>query len=203
MVAIIDYGVGNLSSISNMFKKVGVPALVTSEVDVILKANKLLLPGVGAFDNGMAHLNKSGLRLAIEKRVLEDKVPVLGICLGMQMLTKGSEEGKHPGLGWVDAETIKFKDQEIHLKIPHMGWNNVYFRDTSTLFKDLDPTDSRFYFVHSFHVVCQTKKDILAETEYGYLFTSSIGKENIFGTQFHPEKSHRFGMKLFENFGNL
>lgn len=203
MVAIINYGVGNLSSIYNMFKKVGVPALITAEPEEILKADKILLPGVGAFDHGMERLDQSGLRPLLEQKVLKEKVPVLGICLGMQMLTKKSEEGIRSGLGWLDAETKKFTLPDTNLKIPHMGWNRVHIRKVESIFKGLDQIESRFYFVHSFHVVCQRDENILAETDYGYSFTSSFQKDNIFGTQFHPEKSHKFGMSLFKNFGDL
>lgn len=200
MVAIINYGVGNLSSIQNMFKKVGVPAVITADLEEISKAEKILLPGVGSFDHGMSKLTQSGLLPTLEKKALVERVPVLGICLGMQMLTRSSEEGTLPGLGWVDAVTKRFRTD---LKIPHMGWNTLEIKDSSSVFKDMDPTESRFYFVHSYHVVCNHEADILAQTSYGCCFTSSLNKDNIFGTQFHPEKSHKFGMKLLKNFGDL
>lgn len=203
MVAIINYGVGNLSSIYNMFKKVGIPAQITADPEEISKADKILLPGVGAFDHGMERLDQSGLRPLLEQKALREKVPVLGICLGMQMLTRKSEEGIKSGLGWLDAETKKFSIAGNNLKIPHMGWNQVHIRNSESIFKGMDQTEPRFYFVHSFHVVCQHEENVLAETDYGYAFTSSFNKDNIFGTQFHPEKSHKFGMSLLRNFGDL
>jgi len=201
MIVIVDYGVGNLGSIANMLKKVGAKALTSSDPDVLQQADKLILPGVGAFDHGMSKLNERGLVPLLNHLALEKKVPVLGLCLGMQLLTRKSEEGQLSGLGWVDAETVRFKFEaaNAHLKIPHMGWNTVEARRAHPLFTELE-AESRFYFAHSFHVVCHDEEAILAGTDYGYSFASIIGKGNIMGVQFHPEKSHKFGMKLLENF---
>jgi glutamine amidotransferase len=204
MICIIDYRVGNFGSMLNLLKKIGVKAVVSSDHDLIAKADRLILPGVGAFDNGIQNLNDLKIIPVLEKKVLDEKTPILGICLGMQLFTKKSEEGKMPGLGWVDAETVRFQfhEEKEKLKIPHMGWNTIKVKKESSLFRDPFP-EMRFYFVHSYHAVCQKGDDILTETHYGYDFTSSFQKENIIGVQFHPEKSHKFGMKLLRNFANL
>ncbi len=203
MITIINYGMGNLGSVQNMFKRIGVPSEITSEPEVIANAGKLLLPGVGAFDAAMEKIAKSGLRNILDKKVLEDKVPVLGICLGMQLLTNGSEEGILPGLGWVSAKTVKFNfPADSKLKIPHMGWNRVFVKKTSELLTDL-PDEPRFYFVHSYRVQCENEENVLAVTAYGNEFHSVIQNHNVFGAQFHPEKSHKYGMKLLANFANL
>lgn len=204
MITIVDYGMGNLSSVFNMLKKIGVPAEISSDTEVIKKAAKIILPGVGAFDNAMENINRLGLLPILNKKAKEEKIPILGICLGMQLLTLKSEEGKLKGLGWIDAETKKFDfPQPNNNKVPHMGWNIAKICQSNTIFKEMDIEESRFYFVHSYHVVCNNPDNILAKTFYGYDFTSSIYSENIYGTQFHPEKSHKFGMKLLENFAKL
>lgn len=197
MIVIVDYGMGNLGSILNIVKKVGGEAMVSSDPKVIAKAEKLILPGVGAFDQGMLNLERRGLIEVLNKKVLKENTPILGICLGLQLFTKKSEEGKSRGLGWVDAETVRFKTEG--LKIPHMGWDYIKVKKDSPLTKEL-PENPRFYFVHSYHLVCKDKKDVLATTEYGYEFVSAIQHNNIFGTQFHPEKSHKFGMVVMKNF---
>lgn len=199
MIVIVDYRMGNLGSIRNMFKKIGVAANVSSDADAIDRADKLILPGVGSFDNGMANLKEMGLEDVLTRRVVTQKVPVLGICLGMQLMTAGSEEGTLPGLGWVDARTIRFRHGDAGWKIPHMGWNVLEPKKTDSLFAGMYEYP-RFYFVHSYHVVCSDADDVLATTSYGYDFVSAFGKGNIFGVQFHPEKSHRFGMKLLKTF---
>ncbi len=204
MITILDYGVGNLGSIVNMLKKIGIKASVASDAEMLQDANKLILPGVGAFDAGMRKLRETGLIPTLNELVLEKKIPTLGLCMGMQMMTKKSTEGIEDGLGWFDAETIRFSFslEKAHLKIPHMGWNTISPRREHLLFTDFED-DVRFYFVHSYHVICHDESLSLAETEYGYSFSSIIQKENIIGAQFHPEKSHKFGMKLFENFAEL
>jgi glutamine amidotransferase len=200
IVVIIDYGMGNVNSIANMIKKVGGKSTITSDINQIGDAAKLILPGVGAFDNGMKNLKEMGLIPILNKKV-EEQAPILGICLGMQLLTKSSEEGQSPGLGWIDAEThrFNFEQNDSQLKIPHMGWNMVIPQDQVDLFRDFEDFP-RFYFVHSYHVVCKNKKEVLGVTTHGYGFTCSVRKDNIFGTQFHPEKSHRFGMQLMKNY---
>lgn len=192
---------GNLGSVQNMFRYLGVANIISADPEVILKAEKLLLPGVGAFDNAMLRLNQHGLREILNQKALIEKVPVLGICLGMQLLTRGSEEGQLPGLGFVPADTVRLPDIP-GLKVPHMGWNLVRPFTKSLLTRDL-PLDSRFYFVHSYCVQVDDPVHSVLQADYGVLFDAAIQKENIFGAQFHPEKSHKFGMQLFKNFASL
>ncbi len=201
MIVIIDYGMGNLGSIANMLKKVGAQAVISSDPAIIETAGKLILPGVGAFDNGMRNLAERGLIPVLNARVVQDKIPILGLCLGMQLFTRQSEEGQLPGLGWIEADTLRFKFDETqsNLKIPHMGWNTVQISQAHPIFEEMY-ADARFYFVHSYHVVCSDPSNTLTQSTYGYTFTSSVVKDNILGMQFHPEKSHRFGIKLFRNF---
>lgn len=204
MLTIIDYGVGNLTSIKNMLKRIGVQSIIANSREAIEDAEKLILPGVGHFSYGMEQLHKSGLIPVLNKRVLEDKVPILGICLGVQLLTKGSEEGNASGLGWIDGFTIAFDRNKLdtNQKIPHMGWSNVSNYCLSKLFTNI-PSEPRFYFVHSYHLQLNNKKDELVTANYGYQFAAGIEHENILGVQFHPEKSHKFGMKILENFVQL
>ncbi|OGC08494.1 imidazole glycerol phosphate synthase, glutamine amidotransferase subunit [candidate division WOR-1 bacterium RIFOXYA2_FULL_36_21] len=204
MIVIIDYGMGNLGSILNMLKKIGVEAQISSDLSVIAKASKFIFPGVGSFDNGMRKIKQLGLIEILEEKVLKEKSPILGICLGMQLFTKKSEEGELPGLGWIDAETVRFnlKDHDQNLKIPHMGWNQIVPQKKSLLFSEMF-SDPKFYFVHSYHLICNDISAELTKTFYGYDFVSSVQKENIYGVQFHPEKSHKFGMKLLRNFVEL
>lgn len=200
-ITIIDYGVGNLGSIQNMLKKLGVDSVCASDASSIEDATKLVLPGVGSFDAGMNQLNASGLRTALDVAVLERKLPVAGICLGMQMMTEGSEEGRVPGLGWVPAFTKHFRPVAGEpLKVPHMGWNVVNKVKASPVLDFLEG-ESRFYFVHSYHVRCRDRQDALFTTQYGSItFDAAFERGNILGFQFHPEKSHRFGMALLKGF---
>lgn len=201
MIIIVDYGVGNLGSISNMFKKIGFKAVTSSKTETLQSADKLILPGVGAFDPGMRKLHETGLVPVLNELVLEKKVPALGLCLGMQLMTRKSEEGVEAGLGWIDAETVRFKfgQENAHLKVPHMGWNTLDIQRQHPLVSDLGP-ESRFYFVHSYHVVCEDDADVVAYTDYGYPLAAVINKGNVMGAQFHPEKSHKFGMQLLKSF---
>jgi glutamine amidotransferase len=201
MIVIVDYGMGNLRSILNKLQRMDAEVVISSKVEDIEKAEELILPGVGSFAAGMDNLEKYDLMPILTKKVIEDKVPILGICLGMQLLTKRSEEGNAEGLGWIDAETKQFvfERNNIKLKIPHMGWNSIDIRRDSALLKGI-PTNSTFYFVHSYHVCCNGTNSVVATTNYGYYFVSVIEKENIFGTQFHPEKSHKNGVRLLKNF---
>lgn len=204
MIVIVNYGVGNLGSIINMLKKAGTKAIASSDPDVLQQAEKLILPGVGAFDAGMNKLNECGLVPLLNHLVLEKKVPTLGLCLGLHLMTRKSEEGQAQGLGWLDAETLRFKfsPEQPQLKVPHMGWNTIEIRRSHPLFADLDP-DARFYFVHSFYVQSHDPAAVLAETDYGGYFHSIFGKDNIMGAQFHPEKSHKYGMRLLKNFAEM
>ena len=203
MITIVNYGMGNLGSVQNMYKRIGVPSEITGDPAIIAKSTKLLLPGVGAFDAAMQKIADSGLLTVLNKKVLEEKVPTLGICLGMQLLTNSSEEGILPGLGWIPAKTVKFKfAPESKLKVPHMGWNYVFSKKESQLTSDL-PEEPRFYFVHSYFVQCENEEHVLTTTPYGSDFHSIIQRDNVYGAQFHPEKSHKYGMKLLENFANI
>jgi glutamine amidotransferase len=201
MIAIIDYNMGNIGSVANMIKHVGGTSLITNNVGDIAKAEKIILPGVGSFDTGMQNLERLGLIEILNKKVLEDKVPVLGICLGMQLLSKSSEEGVSQGLGWINAKTVLFTfDNNESLRIPHMGWNDVSTNiENLGLFKDM-PHEPRFYFDHSYYLSCENKEDIMGTSEYGYEFACAVHRDNIYGVQFHPEKSHKYGMRIFENF---
>jgi glutamine amidotransferase len=200
MITIIDYKTGNLGSIQNILKRIGEDSVVTSDYDEIARATKLILPGVGAFDTGMRNLTSLNLIDILNKKVIEEKIPVLGICLGMQLLSKNSEEGSLPGLGWIDASTVRFKfEDSTEYKIPHMGWNFIRQHKTGKLFDNMYP-DSRFYFVHSYFFRANDPEDVLTSTTYEIEFTSAIERGNILGVQFHPEKSHKFGMKLLKNF---
>ena len=201
MLTIVDYGVGNLASIKNMLKKAGYDAVISSEESVVLNADKLILPGVGAFDTCVEKLQQSGLINAINKKVLEEKVPVLGVCVGLQLLTAGSEEGQLPGLGWIKGRVVKFKQARLApgTKVPHMGWTNVTLNKQSRLFEGMYE-EPRFYFVHSYHADLENSNDALLLADYGYSFVAAIEHENIIGVQFHPEKSHKFGLKLLSNF---
>ena len=200
MIVIIDYGMGNIGSILNMMKKIGAKATISSEIVEIEQADKLILPGVGSFDNGMKNIQERGLIPVLNKKVLEDKTPILGICLGCQLITKSSEEGTLPGFGWIEARTIRFnfRDNPDNLKIPHMGWNMARPSKSDPLTDNLEG-EQRYYFVHSFHLMCDHEEDVLMKTFYGFEFASAVRKDNVVGVQFHPEKSHKFGMNLLRN----
>ena len=203
MIAIIDYGVGNLTSVLNMFKRIGADAVITNNPEIINNAYKLLLPGVGYFDSCINNFYKSGLRDLIEHKVFYEKSPILGICVGAQMMTRGSEEGKEIGLGWVNADTVRFRiDQQSKLKIPNMGWNYLIQTKISPLWHNLDE-EARFYFAHSYHFIFDNDEFVIGKAIYGYEYPVAYQKDNIFATQFHPEKSHRFGMKVLKNFADL
>lgn len=204
MIAIVDYGMGNLGSIHNMLNRIGADSVVTSDPGVIGSAGKIILPGVGAFDRAMESLRGLGLLPVLREKVLGERTPFLGICLGMQLLSRRSEEGTLPGLGWIDAEVVRFRWDDGHagLKVPHMGWNTIEVRTPSPLLHDMYPTP-RFYFVHSYHVRCADEGCVLATARYGITFHAAVVQGNIMGTQFHPEKSHKFGLKLLQNFAEM
>lgn len=199
MIVIVDYGVGNLASVLNMLRKIGAKARISGDPVDIEMADKLILPGVGSFGNGMGKLVASGLIPILEEQVFFRKKPILGICLGMQMMTRGSEESDVPGLGWIDALTYRFPDVE-NLRVPHMGWNKVQASPTSRLF-DFDCKEAeRFYFVHSYYVSTTDPVHTSGICKYGIDFAAAYEVGDIFGVQFHPEKSHLFGMDLFRKF---
>ena len=202
-IIIIDYGMGNLRSVQKKFQRVGANPIITSNLDEIAQAKKLILPGIGHFANGVNNLKESGIWEILNEKVLEQKTPILGICLGMQLMAKYSEEGNIDGLGWFDATIAKFRiENKLKYKVPHMGWNDAVLNKESFLFKDL-PKESLYYFVHSYHIKCNNPEDILTTTQYEYSFTSSIQRDNIYGTQFHPEKSHEWGEIIYKNFVNI
>jgi imidazole glycerol-phosphate synthase subunit HisH len=203
MITIINYGLGNLGSVQNMLKRIGAPCKISSDLKEIEDAEKILLPGVGAFDSAIQKIDELNLRSVLVHKAKVDKIPFLGICLGMQLLTRSSEEGILNGLDLVPAKTIKFKfDNTSNLKIPHMGWNFVKQNTPSKLTEGFT-ADHRFYFVHSYKVVCDHTTNSILKTNYGGDFDSAIQNENVYGTQFHPEKSHKYGMHLLTNFAKI
>lgn len=212
MITIIDYGAGNIKSIQNMLKKIGVSAIISNQAEKVERAEKIILPGVGHYDHGMKNLKTSGLLEVLNQKVQEEKCPILGICLGAQLLGDSSEEGVEKGLGWISMQVVKFDKSRLgeKLKVPHMGWSKISKSKSrgqekvegGDLFEELGE-DARFYFVHSYHMLPKNESDILATTTYGYEFVSAVQHKNIYGVQFHPEKSHQFGMQLLKNFANL
>jgi len=199
-IVIIDYGMGNIGSISNMLKFIGAKSIITSDKKIIENAKKVILPGVGHFDRAMQNIQQLDLQDVITYKAMEQKIPFLGICLGMQLMCNRSEEGNLDGLKFIDADVLHFHfPDNAQLKIPHMGWNTIIKNKNVPILSELE-TDSRFYFVHSYFVKCNREEDILTYTSYGGNFTSSFSTDNLIGAQFHPEKSHKFGVKLFKNF---
>lgn len=202
MIVIVDYGVGNLRSIDNMLRKVGAPSKVSGDPGEIRSADKLILPGVGNFGYGMERLRATGLVDSLDWFALEARRPVLGICLGAQILGKGSEEAEGiPGLGWIDMYCHQFP-ASMNLPVPHMAWNTIELTHDTPLIPAVED-DTRYYFVHSYYMKCARSENVLARTEYGIRYTSAVCHENIFGTQFHPEKSHRFGISMMTGFAAL
>ncbi|MFZ5875387.1 MAG: imidazole glycerol phosphate synthase subunit HisH [Nitrospirota bacterium] len=204
MIAIVDYGSGNVKAFANIYRRLGVPFLVAEKALDLRGATKVILPGVGAFDHVMRRLAASGMREALDEVVLARRLPILGVCVGMQVLANSSEEGDLPGLGWVDGAVKRFDVATLtHATyLPHMGWNDVRPMRESGLFRDLS-IDYRFYFLHSYYFQCSRTEDVIAVTDYGGPFSSAVNNGNIFGVQFHPEKSHEWGIQLLQNFANL
>ena len=204
MIGIIDYGSGNVRAFANVYKNLNLPAIIVKRPCELKNVSKVILPGVGAFDYTMKNFEDSGLRPLLDEIVLEQHVPVLGICVGMQMLARSSEEGMQPGLGWIDGEVKRFVPSSIKdsMRVPHMGWNTINSVQSNDLLLGIDP-DARFYFLHSYFFECQNREDIIAETDYGGKFASAVNYKNVYGVQFHPEKSHHWGTQLLENFARL
>jgi glutamine amidotransferase len=203
MIRIVDYGLGNILAFQNMYKRLNIEVGIARSAAELRDATKLILPGVGAFDHAMELLNESGMRATLDELVLERKMPVLGICVGMQILARSSDEGSAAGLGWIDAHVRNFATlQQPDLLLPHMGWNDVTPVEASPLFEQLQSA-ARFYFLHSFYVHCAQPTDVAAVSSYGVEFSCAVHKGNIFGVQFHPEKSHHFGSRLLQNFAEL
>lgn len=204
MITIIDYGVGNIFAFQNVYKRLDIPSKIAKNVDDLKDVERIILPGVGHFDFAMSQLNNSGMRDRLDELVIKEKKPVIGICVGMQMMARYSDEGSMDGLGWIDACVKKFDKKMIdfHTKLPHMGWNDVEPEIKHPLFKGLE-REAIFYFLHSYYFDCNNKKDSIAKSSYGIDFTCSIQHDNIYGIQFHPEKSHSYGEKLLYNFAKI
>jgi glutamine amidotransferase len=204
MICVVDYGVGNIQAFMTMFKRLGIPAIRAQRPADLDGATRLILPGVGAFDHAMQLLNQSGMRPRLEDAVLGQQVPVLGICVGMQMLATGSDEGELPGLNWIPGRVRAFaaQPQSQHLPMPHMGWNDLIVKPNHKLFTDFEP-EPRFYFLHSYYFDCDSPDDVAAKAEYGLPFDCVVSRGHIHGVQCHPEKSHHFGAQLLKNFAEL
>jgi glutamine amidotransferase len=205
MISIVDYGVGNIHSFVSLFKRLDIPVKVARSFPELSGASKLILPGVGAFDHAMQRFNDSGMRSAVEEQVLVRKLPVMGICVGMQMLGTCSDEGSLPGLNWVPGRVKSFSDnhQSAFLPSPHMGWNDVEFTASSQLLARGFESPPRFYFLHSYYFETDDKSHVAAKAEYGFSFEAALYRDNIYGVQFHPEKSHSWGTQLLKNFAEL
>ncbi|MBU2704614.1 imidazole glycerol phosphate synthase subunit HisH [Zooshikella marina] len=202
MISVLDLGFGNVGSIVNILKYINVECKVINSKNEIENSSKIIFPGVGSWDNGVEILHKKNILHTLEKKVVKEQTPILGICLGMQLLLESSEEGDLPGLGWISGHVKKFKVEEKNLKVPHMGWNIVKATRKNILAEEFS-IDTRFYFVHSYHATDTCEENIIFTCNYGYEFICGINKMNMWGVQFHPEKSHKFGMKLFKKFSEL
>ena len=204
MITIVDYGLGNIAAFASVYSKANIKVSIARTSDELKSASKLVLPGVGHFDHAMRLLQGSGLREALDEKVLQDKVPVIGVCVGMQMLARSSEEGRLPGLGWIDADVRSLKSREGAdlMAVPHMGWNDVKPAAHNPLFAGLE-AGARFYFLHSYFISCDRQENVVAVSNYGSAFPCAVQSFNIYGVQFHPEKSHRFGDRLLKNFAAL
>ena len=204
MVVIVNYGSGNIYAVANIYRMLNIEYVISSNIKELRKASHLILPGVGAFDETMKILRDSDLKSFLDDMVLGELRPILGICVGMQLLAESSEEGKLEGFGWIKGRVKKFDIGTLKHKpyLPHLGWNTVELKRESSLFNDVDH-DNGFYFLHSYYFSCANQKDVLGSTEYGIEFASAINKNNVFGMQFHPEKSHKNGINLFRNFASI
>ncbi len=204
MITIVDYGYGNINAIKNIYERLNISYEFADTKEQILKADHIILPGVGAFDETISTLHNKGFADVLDKKVLEEKTPIIGICVGMQMLADSSEEGMGKGLDWIRGKVKMFDKDKIpgKPKLPHLGWNSIQIVRDCPLFKNVDPAIG-FYFVHSYYYTCEDENNVICKTEYGELFHSAINRENIYGVQFHPEKSHDNGIELLRNFANL
>ncbi len=204
MITVIDYGLGNIKAFQNVYQRLNIPCKVAQKADDLEDAKKIILPGVGAFDQAMNQLNDSGMRAELENQVMNKKVPVMGICVGMQILANSSEEGKEPGLGFIEGAVKRFiqNNEQKKTPLPHMGWNNMTTIKNNPLLMSFNGR-ARFYFLHSYYFECLKDEDIISVTEYGVKYASAINKDNIYGIQFHPEKSHQNGVQLLFNFATL
>lgn len=201
MITLVNYGLGNIQAFFNIFNRLNIPVSIATTADELARAEKIILPGVGAFDWAMTRLNESGMRACLNDLVMVRHRPVLGVCVGMQIMARRSDEGELDGLGWIDAEVKKFDESTFtqQTRLPHMGWNNVVANNTDSLFRGME-TDSRFYFLHSYYFLPRNASDVLGTTDYNGPFASAVRSGNVFGTQFHPEKSHQWGVRLLNNF---
>jgi glutamine amidotransferase len=204
MITIVDYGLGNILAFANVYKHLNIPFKVAKNANDLKGASKIILPGVGAFDHAMERVDQSGMRETLDQLVLNEGAPVLGICVGMQILAQSSEEGSLPGLGWIDGQVKKFDASTLlhGTRLPHMGWNDVKPVTDSKLFAGFEG-DTRFYFLHSYYFQCTRTEDVLAVADYGSEFSCAVNRATIYGVQFHPEKSHHFGTRLLKNFAEL
>jgi len=204
MITIINYGLGNINAFVNIYKKHGISIKVATTVNDLENATRIILPGVGSFDQAMILFDKSGMRSAVDKMVLTEGIPLIGICVGMQMLAHSSEEGILPGLGYIDGVVRKFDQSKLipKLNLPHMGWNDIRPSNGSVLFNNLS-LNPLFYFLHSYYFDCNDNANSIATTDYGEEFTCAVNHKNIYGVQFHPEKSHQNGIQLLKNFALL
>jgi len=204
LIVVVDYGLGNVLAFTNIYKRLNIPFKVAQTADQLKGATKIIFPGVGSFDYAITRLNESGMRARLDDLVLEQEVPILGICVGMQMLACSSEEGELSGLGWIDGvvKKIVFCDSEAQEYLPHMGWNSIQPLKSSKILTGFDHT-SRFYFLHSYYFECESEESTLASSRYGQTFSSIVNSKNVYGIQCHPEKSHGNGIRLLKNFAEL
>ncbi len=204
MIGIVNYGSGNVYAISNIYNRLNIPHIITADFDQLKQASHLILPGVGAFDETMQILNTTGLKSFLDELVLEKRKPIMGICVGMQLLAEGSEEGDLQGFGWIKGYVKKFNPELMKQKpyLPHLGWNTVKIEKETTIFREVDSAKG-FYFLHSYYFECARQDDVLATTNYGITYASAVNNQNVYGMQFHPEKSHQNGIEIFRNFSQL